>query len=83
MTLLALTLSFSGCQTEQFASTVTPKIPKTCDEQALNSLEVPLPDLKFSPVAVLADYYHRVPVRSIYKSYEVYAPGKEPPGYLD
>ncbi len=30
---------------------------------------------------VSADYYYRIPVRPIYKSYPVYAPGREPAGY--
>jgi hypothetical protein len=68
---------------EPNANAFTPDIPKTWDEQALAALEVPLPDPKFSPVAVPSEYYHRIPVRPIYKSYPVYAPGKEPAGYLD
>ncbi len=32
---------------------------------------------------VSADYYYRIPVRPTYKSYPVYAPGHEPPGYMD
>ncbi|HSE97083.1 MAG TPA: hypothetical protein VLD57_02360 [Blastocatellia bacterium] len=60
-----------------------PVIPKTWDEQALADLEVPLPNPEFSPKAFPADYYYRIPVRPIYKSYPVYAPGKEPPGYID
>ena len=45
------------------------------------SLEIPLADPSGSPVHVSADYYYRIPVRPIYKSYPVYAPGKEPAGY--
>ncbi|HXG67082.1 MAG TPA: di-heme oxidoredictase family protein [Blastocatellia bacterium] len=45
------------------------------------SLEVPLADPAGSPVHVSAEYYYRIPVRPIYKSYPVYAPGQEPPGY--
>lgn len=59
----------------------TPTIPKTWDDQAMASLEVPLADPAGSPVHVPADYYYRIPVRPVYKSYPVYAPGKEPPGY--
>src|SRR5262249_16209961 len=28
-------------------------------------------------------YYYRIPVRPIYKGYPVYAPGHEPPGYIE
>ena len=47
------------------------------------TLEVPLADPVGSPKQVSADYYYRIPVRPIYKEYPIYAPGHEPPGYLD
>ncbi len=47
------------------------------------TLEVPLANPIGSPRYVSSDYYYRIPVRPIYKSYAVYAPGHEPPGYLD
>src|SRR5262245_25257674 len=62
-------------------STFSPVIPKTWDDQEMASLEVPLADPSGSPVHVSADYYYSIPVRPIYKSYPVYAPGKEPVGY--
>ena len=58
-----------------------PTIPKTWDDEALASLEVPLADAGASPVHISSEYYYRIPVRQIYKSYPVYAPGKEPAGY--
>ena len=60
-----------------------PKIPKTWDDAAIATLEVPLADPAGSPKHVSADYYYRIPVAPIYKSYPVYVPGYEPPGYLD
>src|SRR5579864_3338999 len=60
-----------------------PAIPKTWDDAAMATLEVPLADPIGSPKHVSADYYYRIPVRPIYKQYPVYAPGHEPPGYLD
>jgi len=60
-----------------------PVIPKTWDDEAMASLEVPLAEARYSPVHVSADYYYRIPVRPIYQSYPVYHPGQEPPGYLD
>jgi hypothetical protein len=63
---------------------VTPKTwPKTWDDEALASLEVPLPEASYSPRHVSSDYYYRIPARAIYKSYPVYHPDKEPPGYMD
>jgi hypothetical protein len=60
-----------------------PDIPKTWDDEAVAALEVPLADPRYSPVHVSADYYYRMPVRPVYKSYPIYAPGKEPPGYIE
>jgi Di-haem oxidoreductase, putative peroxidase len=60
-----------------------PEIPKTWDKAALTTLEVPNPEPRFSPAAVPVEYYYRVPVRPIYKTYPVYAPGKEPPHYFE
>jgi hypothetical protein len=60
-----------------------PVIPKTWDEEALATLQGPLADAHASPVHIKSDFYYRMPVRTIYKSYPIYAPGKEPPGYLD
>jgi hypothetical protein len=47
------------------------------------ALQLPLVDSAASPKQVTADYYYRIPVRTIYKNYPVYVPGKEPAGYLE
>ncbi|SPE41764.1 exported hypothetical protein [Candidatus Sulfopaludibacter sp. SbA3] len=60
-----------------------PAIPKTWDDSAMATLEVPLVDPAASPKHVPADYYYRIPVRSIYRQYPVYAPGREPRGYME
>jgi hypothetical protein len=62
---------------------VRPAIPKTWDDNAMASLEVPLAEVSASPKFPPADYYYRIPVRPIYKSYPVYVPGREPAGYID
>jgi len=67
----------------QNADAVAPAIPKTWVDEEIATLEVPLADPVGSPKHVSADYYYRVPVRPIYKSYPVYAPGREPQGYED
>jgi Di-haem oxidoreductase, putative peroxidase len=61
----------------------SPNIPKMWDDKAMATLEVPLADPKGSPKHAPSDYYYRIPVRPIYKSYAWYAPGHEPPGYFD
>jgi hypothetical protein len=47
------------------------------------SVEIPLADPAGSPKHVSAAYYYKTPVRPIYKQYPVYAPGHEPPGYMN
>jgi mono/diheme cytochrome c family protein len=66
--------------TERPAGTV---IPKTWDDEALASMDVPLAVPSRSPVHVSSDFYYRIPVRKIYKQYPLYVPGKEPPGYIE
>jgi len=57
-------------------------IPKVWDERELASFELPLVHPESSAKHIAADYYYRIPVRPIYRSYPVYAPGKEPAGYM-
>jgi hypothetical protein len=59
-----------------------PAVPRTWEDQAMAALEVPLANPIGSPKHVPTDYYYRIPVRPIYKSYPVYAPRHEPPGYM-
>ena len=60
-----------------------PEIPKTWDDAAIAALELPLTNVAASPKHVSAEYYYRIPVRPIYKSYPIYAPGREPNRYMD
>src|SRR5215471_17217505 len=71
-----------GFVTAQVRPPVSP-VPKTWDEQAIETLEIPLANPIGSPKFPSADYYDRVPVAPIYKNYPVYAPGREPAGYFD
>lgn len=59
------------------------RIPRTWDDEEVARHEVPLARPEASPKHVSSDYYYRIPVRPIYKSYPVYAYGHEPPGYLE
>jgi hypothetical protein len=60
-----------------------PAIPKTWVDEAIASLEVPLATPGASPRHISAQYYYRIPARKIYKSYPIYAPGREPKGYSE
>jgi hypothetical protein len=60
-----------------------PQIPRTWDKTKVDSLELPLANPQFSPIHIDEAAYYRIPERVIYKSYPVYAIGREPPGYLE
>src|SRR5262245_10575752 len=81
--LLGLVVFVTHGQTQKSAAPFTPTIPKTWDDEAIASLEVPLANPIGSPKHVSSDYYYSIPVAPIYKSYPVYAPGHEPPGYME
>ncbi len=86
LTLLPL-FGFTGFilddQTQRTNSKAPLDIPRTWDDEAIASLEVPLAEPSASPKQVPADYYYRMTVRPIYKSYPVYHPSKEPAEYMD
>jgi hypothetical protein len=76
----AAALFFVGSGTAQ---EFRPTIPKTWVDEAIASLEVPLATPEASPKHISAEFYYRIPVRKIYKSYPIYAPGREPKGYSE
>ena len=63
--------------------TSSEEVPKTWVDEEMQKLALPLADTTASPALALADYYYRIPVRPIYKSYPVYHPDKEPAGYFE
>ena len=78
VSLLACALAL-GLRAQETGST----IPRTWDDEAVAAMEVPLANPEFSPRQVTADYYYRMAVRPIYRTYPVYAPDREPPGYVE
>ncbi len=60
-----------------------PKIPKTWDEAKISTVEIALAHPNYSPKHMTGEFYYRMPVRPIYKSYPVYHPDREPTGYLN
>jgi hypothetical protein len=76
-------LAAAGHPAIEAASAPRPDIPKTWDQAAITSVTIPLATRAASPVPISADYYYRMPVRPVYRSYPVYAPDREPRGYLD
>jgi hypothetical protein len=58
-------------------------VPRTWDDAEMQELELPLANPAVARAHAPAEYYYRIPVRPIFKSYPVYHPDKEPPGYFD
>jgi hypothetical protein len=83
LSMLSICSFINSGQAQQSGKKFSPAIPKTWDEQALASLELPLASTGAPPEHVPSDYYYRMAVRPIYKSYPIYAPGKEPTGYFE
>src|SRR4051812_26705443 len=59
------------------------QIPKAWVQAELDDIDVPVSQPAYSQKIVSPDYYYRIPVTVIYKSYPVYAPGRAPAGYMD
>ena len=65
------------------ASQPAVSIPEFWSEELLHDYELPLATPENSPKHVSRDYYYALPERVLYKSYPIYHPSQEPPGYLD
>ena len=61
----------------------SPAIPKAWDDETLAEWHIPLAAPHAEPVPLTAEEYYRLPELKIFKSYPVYAPGKEPAGYME
>ena len=59
-----------------FAQTFSPEIPRTWDEEALRTMEVPLAHAPSSPVHISAERYYALPLITVYKTYPLTMPGK-------
>jgi len=58
-------------------------IPRVWDDAALEQMTLPIVGLGKLAHHVSAEYYDRIPVAKVPKTYPVYAPDREPDGYLD
>src|SRR5581483_6940398 len=59
-----------------------PRVPKTWDTAALETWATPLAGLNSRPRHVSETEYYRAPIDN-YRTYPVYAPGREPQGYWE
>ncbi len=83
VSLVSILVVLSSERGTAIAQTFSPTIPQVWDDAEMATLQLPLVVSAASPKQISSDYYYRIPVRTIYKNYPVYAPGKEPNGYLD
>ena len=81
--IIAVAACFATLHAQPAARVFRPEIPKTWDNAAIPTLEIPLANPSASPIHVSSEYYYRIPVRPIYKSYTVFTPVHERPGYID
>src|SRR5260221_8927 len=66
-----------------FAQDFRPEIPRVWDDKEVERFETPLAQRERSPRYMRAEEYYALKVRPIYRSYPVYAPGREPAGYRE
>ena len=62
---------------------LAPDIPRTWEKTAVETMELPLANRQILVTHIDEAAYYRIPERVIYKSYSVYAPGREPAGYME
>src|SRR4051812_8573055 len=58
-------------------------ISRTWGQAKIDSFELPLAHPAYSPVHLDEASYYRIAERTIYRSYPIYAPGREPAGYQE
>ena len=79
----SVALIVQGAGAQKATNDFQPSVPRVWDDEALSTLEIPLAVPEASPKFVSSNWYYRIPVRPIYKSYPVYRPDREPRGYMD
>jgi mono/diheme cytochrome c family protein len=81
---LSVTLSWCGTAITMLgADAAAQEIPRTWSDSAIAAFELPLASPAYSPEHVSEDYSYALPERTIWKSYAIYHPNFEPPGYRD
>ena len=65
------------------AQTFHPVIPRAWDDREAAGFEVPLAQPDRSPRYLSSDEYYALDAMPVYRSYPVYAPGREPAGYME
>lgn len=82
LTIVSVIVCISSSLGQDSRGSWYPAIPKAWDDQAVKSLGLPLAHEPASPKHISSEYYYRIPVRPVYRSYPIYHPDQEPTGYL-
>jgi hypothetical protein len=64
-------------------ATFKPNIPRIWDDREMLRFELPLATAEATPKHITAEYYYRIPVRTIYKSYPPIARGQDFDEYIN
>lgn len=72
----------SAAGPSQTIAAFSPNIPVVWDDGVMEHLELPLASGARAR-HVPSSYYYQIPVRPIYKTYPIYSPDREPPGYYE
>lgn len=78
-----LILLLSTITSLAMAQAFHPDIPRAWDDREVETFEVPLAQPDRSARYLSAAEYYALDVMPIYRSYPVYAPGREPAGYME
>ncbi len=65
------------------AAALPAQVPQVWTDEAVARMEMPLANPKYSPRHISSEDYYRIPARTIYRSYPVYRPDREPEGYWE
>ncbi len=80
---LSLSIISSLAMSQATAQDFHPVIPRAWDDREVQGFEVPLAQPDRSPRYLSAAEYYGLDVMPIYRGYPVYAPGREPAGYME
>ena len=58
-------------------------VPWTWTDASVATMEVPLANPKYSPIHISEKTYYELPPRTVYQSYPVYHPNREPAGLME
>ena len=65
------------------AAQTNPTVPRFWTNDEMKSVELPLARSMATPSHITEEYYYQIPEMKLHRSYPVYHPDEEPPGYFE